>query len=76
MADNTPKAFISRTVEQRATRKALSATPEQIATSAYTEKHIRYMESLGWVLRIQDDRFVLIEIARDGSYHTEDLEKD
>jgi hypothetical protein len=52
-------------------------TPEhQIAKSAYTHDHIRYMESLNWVLRVQDDRFVYVKIERDGSYNTADIDED
>lgn len=72
----TEKAFINRTDAQIATRAAISATEYQIAQSAYTHAHIRYMESIGWVLRAQDDRFVYVRIERDGSYNTTVIDKD
>lgn len=72
----TEKAFINHTDAQIATKKALAATEHQIAQSAYTHDHIRYMESLNWVLRAQDDRFVYVRIERDGSYNTTAIDKD
>jgi hypothetical protein len=72
----TEKAFINRTDAQMATRAALAAPEHQIAKSAYTHDHIRYMESLNWVLRVQDDRFVYVKIERDGSYNTADIDED
>jgi len=70
------KEFISPTEAQRITRHDLRADEYQISKSKYGIDYIQYMESKGWVLRVQDDRFVYIRIERDGSYITTQLDRD
>ena len=68
--------YINHTPAQMTTRKELSATNEQIKHSAHTHTHIRYMESMNYVLRIQDDKFVYVPIEKDGSYQTSLIDRD
>jgi len=70
------KEFISPTDAQTVTRRELRVTDKQANASEYDINYIRYMESIGWFLRVQDDRLVHFRIARDGSYPTSIMDKD
>ena len=64
------------TEAQQITRADLAASDATISASKHTKEHILRMESLGHVLRTQDDTFVHICIEIDGSYPTTLLDRD